>query len=162
MEIPLRKRGGEITAFAVVDPENHAQLNKHRWHLYRGYAARTLRNGSKVLMHREIMGAVPRDGLEIHHADGDRLNNRQANLVVVVTTRAEHPHFHAGHGASGLRGVRPASSGSRWTGNVKHNGVRIHLGTFDTPKQASEVVEAWWTAHKARERQRPAKIPQAA
>jgi hypothetical protein len=154
MKIPLRKRGGEIVAFANVDPDLYESLNNRCWHLYRGYAARTLPSGSKVLMHREIVGANPRDGSEIHHENENRLDNRKANLV--ITTKARHRHLHAGHGVSGFRGVRPSRSGQRWRGRVKAKGVEIQLGTFNTAEEASEAVETWWAAREASERQRPA------
>lgn len=145
MRVPLTRRGGTVVAHAIVDEEQYERLSGMRWHLYRGYAAHTLRNGSKILMHREVVGAKPRDGSEIHHLNGDRLDNRRDNLK--ITTKAEHQHEHAGRSASGFRGVYWHTNG-RWQAQVKCKGIKQTLGYFDDPREASQVVEDWWAAQR--------------
>src|SRR5690348_5562960 len=68
----------------LVDECDFAMLSRHSWHLHTGgYAVRSVRIGgrcSNLLMHRAIMSPPP--GLTVDHINGNRLDNRRANLRV--------------------------------------------------------------------------------
>ena len=74
----------------LVDDEDFDAVSKHRWRLHhQGYAYRkTCRGGGTVtlLMHREIMAAAK--GMEVHHANGCKMDNRRENLSMI------EPHAH--------------------------------------------------------------------
>lgn len=83
--------------FAIVDAQDFDRINRYKWRLkqsaYRSYAIRnTKRNGIEVTlyMHREVVRCAP--GFEVHHINGDTLDNRRQNLLIV--TRAEHDSLH--------------------------------------------------------------------
>lgn len=64
---------------ALVDASDFDVLNRYRWSLKDGYAARFDRDrGKAVSMHREIVN--PPDGLVVDHLNGHRLDNRRSNL----------------------------------------------------------------------------------
>jgi hypothetical protein len=70
-----------------VDPELVLVLKKHHWHAckaaYSIYACRDAKSdGAKrrFYLHREIIKCPP--GHQVHHRDGDTLNNTRANLEI--------------------------------------------------------------------------------
>lgn len=84
---------GKVSLVREVD---YPFLTKFKWFAlkaaYSFYAARTVRvNGKRttVLMHRVIMGCV--DGQQVHHKNGNSLDNRRDNLE--VCSQAENLYY---------------------------------------------------------------------
>lgn len=121
----------------IVDRADLNPLSAHRWQLTsNGYAAR---GGGPyrptVLMHRQILG-VP-DGLYADHINGDRLDNRRANLR--ICTAAENARNRRKTGrrcTSEFKGVRELSAG-RWAASIKADGEVNHLGVFQSALDAA-------------------------
>lgn len=103
-----------------------------------GYA-QTYLGGRVVLAHRVILGLTHGDGRIGDHINGDKLDNRRANLRVV--TPGESSANVRGRAFSGFRGVYPNKR--RWAAAAKQHGRKIHLGTYDTPEEAYAVSTAW-------------------
>jgi len=111
-----------------------------------GYAQLTGVRPTVVLLHRWLLGIVDAGRAVFgDHVNGDKLDNRRANLRVV--TPAEFSGNVRGRAASGYRGVYPTRSGSRWQARVKIEGRLLTLGTFDAPEAAAEVSRAWRLEH---------------
>jgi len=73
--------------FALVDPDDFERLRKYRWFAkkskYNWYAVRRVRRNGRdrlIRMHREITNCPA--GLQVHHRNGDGLDNRKCNLLV--------------------------------------------------------------------------------
>lgn len=73
---------------ATVDDEDFAWLKQWRWQTQHAasciYAVRHCQKAGvefKVYMHRQIMNA--KAGEEVHHKNGDTLDNRRENLEIV-------------------------------------------------------------------------------
>lgn len=82
--------------------------------------------------------------LYVDHINGDRSDNRIANLRLATplqSSRNAGPHKGS---KSGIRGVKP--SGRKWTAQAAIDGVYRHLGTFDTPEAARAAYERETTA----------------
>lgn len=81
-----------------------------------------------------VHGAWPTH--EIDHINGDRADNRIANLRVV--SRAQNSQnqraAHSRNLSSGLLGV--GRHKNRWAARILFNGCRKRLGMYDTPEQA--------------------------
>jgi len=90
---------------AVVDDEDFAVLNRHKWYLrpskpnksgkityyaQRGFDVFNPYMHVQIDMHRQIMN-TPK-GKHIHHINGCGLDNRKQNLI--VCTPKEHSAFH--------------------------------------------------------------------
>jgi hypothetical protein len=109
------------------------------WRKVSGYAASVQRHGGKhrtVYLHRVVAGADHGDGSDVDHINHDKLDNRAVNLRRV--THAEN-----------LRARRAPRRHHDLPVGVVHQDGRyiarldgVHLGSFDTPEDASERYAA--------------------
>jgi hypothetical protein len=95
-------------ALAPVDHDVAERFGRFRYYLDRwGYLYRRAWVGGrrrKIFLHREILGLVPGDGLVGDHLNGDKLDNRRANLRA-TDHRTNCQNRHAVRGHSDYRGV---------------------------------------------------------
>ena len=69
--------------FATIDADDYDLVSQYRWsRSHYGYA---VSHGSRLIMHRLVMGAI--NGKVVHHHDKDRLNNQKANLEILSKTK---------------------------------------------------------------------------
>lgn len=150
--IPLRARGGEIRAYAVVDDADFDWLNRWPWHLDSGYAARMeLRDGKRrpVRMHRQILGLGPGDKRQGDHINRDRLDHRRANLRVCTRGDADNRQNVGLYSTntSGYRGVGWDKSRNKWMAYGHIDDKMHNLGRYDTAESAAEVAAAFRREH---------------
>jgi hypothetical protein len=148
-DIPVWHKG-QIVAHAQVDGQDVDHMSKFRWSLHnRGYAI-TGGGNSKVLMHRLILGLANEPGqgrgsgarqLQADHINGDKLDNRRANLRV-VTNQENHQNRQTSVGrTSKYRGVYRHGKTGKWHARVKTGGKTHWAGYYDLELEAA--VAAW-------------------
>lgn len=124
---------------AIIDAADAPLVEKHNWAAI--IARNTVyaqRNGKKgehlksVLLHRAIMRA-PADR-QVDHVNGRGLDNRRANLRLATNAENARNRTRQSNNASGYKGVR--KSNSRWSAEIRCDGVCKYLGIFDTPELA--------------------------
>jgi len=82
-------RTGAITAIITVDDADFARMSAHRWLLREGRRIQRVVTKTKahpaycVYFAREVMGLQRGDPRAVYHANGDVLDNRRSNLLVV-------------------------------------------------------------------------------
>ena len=138
-EIPL----GNSDLVALVDTDDYDWLSKFSWTLNQGRHAQ--RNG--IYMHREILGLARGDKREVDHKNGNGLDNRRANLR--IATRSENMLNRAGANrtyagkapSSKFRGVCWNAGREKWMAYCSIEGVRYHLGYYESEKEAAEIVQ---------------------
>lgn len=88
-------------------------------------------------LHR-LMVACP-EGLFVDHINGNGLDNRRSNLR--ICTHAENMRNRKTHSnnKSGYKGVYFDKDGSRWRAQIRAEGKKHSLGSFDTPEKAYEA-----------------------
>lgn len=125
---PLRLRNGEI---ALVDADEFDRVSQYEWRRSSlGYAQRYLGNQRYQYLHRFILGepSTEQQRRVIDHVNGDRLDNRKANLRIVDKATNS---FNAGTSKRNTSGVRGVSrSGRLWRARIRRNGVNVELGAF--------------------------------
>jgi hypothetical protein len=150
-QIPLSKAPG---VFVTVDPEDFEWLSAARWFMHQvGYAARCPlvaegRGRAMVLMHREILGLVPGDGLQCDHINGDKLDNRRSNLRAVSQAENLRAFKSKREGASSrYRGVCWVRDRRLWLATARLDNRQNHLGRFASEEEAAAAVNAFWVGH---------------
>lgn len=81
-----------------------------------------------------VYGVWPKD--QIDHIDGDALNNRIDNLREAAHSENSQNRNKQNNNKSGFMGVHWNKRADKWHAQIKHQGVRHHLGYFDTPEEA--------------------------
>ena len=122
---------GEVS---LIDAQDAPLAAQSLWFLNSGGYAY---NG-RMLLHRLLLS--PPADREVDHINGDRLDNRRANLRVV--TRSENSQNVRAHkrSKSGVRGVWFGAG--KWIAGINTGGRRIHLGRFLTLEEAEVAVRA--------------------
>jgi hypothetical protein len=139
-EIPLSNSG----RMALVDDDDYRDVASEKWFAVRRHSDPrheiwvAMRCGERgtVYMHREILGLNRNDGMEVLHVNGNRLDNRKANLVVPghsVVVRARK----FGRGRSRYKGVHKDSRTLQWMASILIAGKTRHLGFFSSEKDAA-------------------------
>ncbi len=96
--------------------------------------------GGRYLGHRlawlHVTGEWPKDMID--HLDGDRANNRFANLREAdYVLNVQNLRKARSRSKTGLLGVFPNKK--RWMAQIRADGKHIHLGTFETPEIAHQA-----------------------
>jgi hypothetical protein len=121
----------------LVDVEDWPLVVGRSWHIANGYArAHRPRSegGRMVYLHRLIVGTPPR--VHTDHRNGDKLDNRRANLRVATYTENQVNRKRLNrNNRSGTRGV--FRYGNRWRAEIKVNRRAIYLGRFDRLEDAA-------------------------
>lgn len=97
-----------------------------------------------VPLHRALLN--PRDGMEVDHINGDRFDNRRANLRLVTSAQNKWNVKRRSPGASRFRGVcrhraRKNEKVIRWQANIKVNKQLVRLGYFRDEEQAARAYD---------------------
>lgn len=145
--IPLHNRAGMVVAFTIVDADDHASFGRFNWSLTSNrYVRRRRPGGSQVRLHRELCGLDTGDGLDVDHLNGDKLDNRRANLR--VATRAQnHQNRRKITGRSPFRGVSYDRARGKWKAAATLNYRPVFIGRFDTEEAAAAAAAAWRAEH---------------
>lgn len=128
----------------IVDDEDFNELNKRKWSAAKGcnvyYAVRTSHPTPKtILMHRVIMNA--KKGDEIDHKNNDGLDNRKENLRFCTKSENQHNQISRIGQSSKFKGVGWSKSNRRWISQIRINGKRIHLGSFEDEEEAARAYD---------------------
>jgi hypothetical protein len=149
-EIYLRKKNGEILT-TLIDTEDLDKVMQVPNTWTPGYSPVTqthyvltktsigVRKRKTTHIHRLLMGVS--EYLVIDHINGDTLDNRKSNLRVVTKGQNNQNKTKTyKNNSSGIRGVNWHKKNECWMANVRINGKRIYLGSFNSIVEAEKVV----------------------
>ena len=139
-----RDRTGEVVGHSLIDDADVALASGYPWRLSsHGYANARVGNGV-IYLHRLVMGNP--DGM-VDHINGDKLDNRKANLRVVdAAGNAQNRNVFGGQ-YSAHRGVTRNKRTGKWVAQARLNGRQVHIGTFATEIEAARAASAWRRAN---------------
>jgi hypothetical protein len=128
----------------MVDDETFEFLSKWLWHLDKGYVTRSVTLSDKTRrvlpMHRLLMGLQFGDKRTVDHIDGNPLNNQIVNLrICTQSNNTKNRRKQKNPASSKYKGVFYCKRTKKWKSKVKHNGVDIFLGCFDSEIEAAEA-----------------------
>lgn len=130
--------------YARVDDADIDWLRQWKWLLVGpGYAGRfdSTDGGRQIVyMHRAILDAQP--GQHVDHINGDRLDNRRANLRLVTNTQNQQNKRTPSHNTSGHKGVCWHKGVGKWHVRITINGKRLHLGYTRDRETAARLYDA--------------------
>lgn len=142
MQLPLTQG-----KYALIDDEDYPRLKDFRWcfHRIEGYAIATVygvhptrpRGQTTLVMHRLVLNAPK--GTMVDHVNGDKLDNRKANLRLCNRNGNAHNRGQPKtKNKSGFKGVTWHKRLNKWAARIGLNGEIINLGYFDDPKEAAK------------------------
>ena len=118
---------------AKVDDEDYERLNQHKWYPSGGYAIRQTSSMKSISMAEAVIGPAPYE-MEIHHKDGDKLNNQSGNLEHVKY----YVHRQTRSGLTGYLGVYRHGDSS-FRAQIKKDGVIYRIGKFKDQESAARA-----------------------
>lgn len=95
---------------------------------------RSLHGKWREYIHREIAGA--KEGEQVDHINGDRLDNRRANLRIATQSQNNANQGLRADNKSGVKGVHFCKTRLRWVAQIKVNKKAILLGRYQTEAEA--------------------------
>lgn len=128
---------------AIVDAQDAEWVALCRWHLNSGYARTFLSRYPPVsrYMH-QILGERHGLGTRLDHANGDRLDNRLANLR--PASLRENASNGAKHrdSSSPYKGIFRAKRAGAWGAQIVAAGTHYSLGVYTTPEEAARAYDS--------------------
>lgn len=121
--ICLYNKQYEVIDKAIIDTEDIDKVKNIKWRIdCNGYAI----NNSKtsIFMHRVVLGV----NSEVDHINGNRLDNRKANLRLTNHSLNQM--------SVNYKGVYRSENGEKWIAKIKINQKQLHLGTFAIKEEA--------------------------
>ena len=153
MEIPLSD--GSV---AVVDDADAALISGRTLTISDRYVySRRMSNGKRVWTYLARLIAQPAQGEVVDHINGDRLDNRRANLRIVTqaenTKNRRKQKTRAGRPTCGYKGVNRATDRAGWAARIAVDGKRIslgyHLDLVDAAKAYDDAARRFFGEHAA-------------
>ncbi len=142
--IQIGGRRGPHRGYATVDDVDAGQAAFNWWlNKASGYVMRREGAGPAIFLHREIARLPAGDPREVDHRDGDHLNCRRGNLIVVTHAQNSQNRRSDRGSSSRYRGVSWDKSRQKWLAHGTLNGRFTYLGRFDNEDDAAEAARQW-------------------
>ena len=137
--VPLWGSGGVLRGHVLIDAADVERVTRWRWSLHAmgGYA---MRHGG-TLLHRELLGLTPGDGMEGDHINRDRLDCRRANLRPIPAMSGNRQNLTPmSTGTSRFRGVSWHAHTGKWCARAWQNGRGVYLGVYESETEAADIA----------------------
>jgi hypothetical protein len=123
----------------IIDEDMYEQLMQYRWGFDGRYVyARSVATGGKKIYMQRIVNKTPK-GFDTDHINGDKLDNRKANLRSVTRSQNNMNQKKQDGRSSQYKGVCWHKQRSKWKAEIKLNGKRKHLGVFVCEHEAAKA-----------------------
>jgi len=131
---------------AIVDEKWHPIISASAWTYNGHYAIRAVRvskgeSGRRTLMMHSVI-LPPKAGYFADHINGNKLDNRRANLRYATRTENGGNRPMQKNNTTGYKGVSFHIRKKKYGASIKHQQKQKNLGYFDTPEEASAAYNA--------------------
>lgn len=128
----------------MVDDSDFEWLSQYGWSLStKGYVRRreNQSDGSSIqlLMHRFVLGIPYGDPRIVDHANGIKTDNRRSNLRICTKAQNGYNQKEQRNNTSGFKGVTFHKVTGRFMAQIRSDGKKKYLGTFDTAQEAHDA-----------------------
>lgn len=114
----------------MIDTEDLYKVKDIRWRINsNGYPIGGLKD-RKVFLHRMVIENVP-EGMEVDHINHNLLDARKSNLRIVSRSQNNMNHGIKTNNTSGYTGVWFSNQKKKWVAEIKIEGKKIYLGSFE-------------------------------
>ena len=124
---------------AIVDEQDFSVLAKHSWYRQSDGYAQAAINGKNRYMHRMILCA--KSGEEVDHINGNKLDNRRANIRLCNRRQNQINIGLISTNKSGFKGVSWIKRRAKWSANISLNNHSVTLGYFDDAVLAAHAYD---------------------
>jgi len=127
---------------AIVDRCDFKRLEKYAWRITNyGYVVTgNPKRGTFRFLHHLVVGRTL--GLDADHRDRNKLNNRRNNLRIATRSQNEANKGLRRDSTTKLKGVSFFKRDGTFRAQIGFDGRKMHIGYFDTPKQAAIAYDA--------------------
>lgn len=122
----------------TIDEEYYDQLISFTWHINSDGYAVTQRQKQKIKMHRLIMD-VNDPSIQIDHINGNKLDNRKANLRLCTNQQNCRNVTKRTNNKSGYKGVVWHKASNKWLAKITVNKIVKYLGIFENKDMAAKA-----------------------
>ncbi len=129
--IPLSNGG-----FAMVDDEDFDWLSNFSWRSRKGGNTYYAYTYGKVGMHTMILRSFVTNSI-VDHKDGDGLNNTRGNIRLCTHAQNMQNRALSKNSKSGIKGVYFNKKSKKWRSEIRSNGKRYCIGSFESKEDAS-------------------------
>ncbi|MEJ5312201.1 MAG: HNH endonuclease [Anaerolineae bacterium] len=120
---------GRVT---LVDDEDYQRFKDYPWFVaHNGYVVGYVPYRGRFTLsylHRLVLDAPP--DWRVDHCNGDRLDNRRANLRLATAAQNAHHRQPVAASQTGLKGVGWHKARGKYHARIQYQGLRCHLGYF--------------------------------
>lgn len=128
-----------------IDDEDYPLVSKFNWYVIKRrkrmsyVVTHVLKDGKRTFqsLHRLVMKADK--GTQLDHANRNGLDNRKLNLRFCTHSQNQANKTKYTNNTSGYKGVYWNKYHRKFEAQIRVNKIKIHLGYFNTTKQAAEI-----------------------
>lgn len=115
----------------LLDDADLVIVGQYRWRPLPGQRTTYAQTKKGMLLHRLLLP----DSEEVDHKNGNGLDNRRCNLRAVTRKQNAQNLPKRADSKYRFKGVR--RNGRRWCAYIRVDGIRLHLGQFDSDIEAA-------------------------
>lgn len=140
-QIYLRNRG----VFTIVDDDVYPTVCRFAWFLSGdGYAVRTqwiptAKTRRRIWLHHQVLDTEGEKVID--HINGDRLDNRRANLRLVSRGQNARNRAKSSNKTVGFKGVYFVKPRNNWHAEIHADGRHYNLGSYATAEEAAHAYD---------------------
>ena len=138
-----------VDDFIIVDKQDYEKVKKHKWHINTNYnttRALAFINGKKIALPYFITGVI-NSYQKVKNMDFTRENIG----IDKHKYRYRKPQRNASSRYKGVRRMKMNSGNETWISTISVDNERIHLGSYQSEKEAAEVynkaVMKYWNGN---------------